>query len=206
VLPERLVWIGGSTASGKTSIADYLAEKYGLEPYHVDRFDGEHLARRNPEAQPALEAWTRRTLDETWVDLPPDDLVEATLEFDRERFPLILEDLERVPAPGVVVEGFQLLPELVAGQLADPRQAVFLVSTERFRLEALQRRRTAWTMPRQTSNPARALQNRLDRDEQLAEHIRRDARVRGLGVVEVDGKRPLAVVAADVEARLFPFL
>jgi hypothetical protein len=87
VLAERLVWIGGSTASGKTSIADYLAEKYGLEPYHVDRFDEEHLARRNPEAQPALEAWARRTLDETWVDLLPDDLVEATLELHRERFP-----------------------------------------------------------------------------------------------------------------------
>lgn len=200
------MWIGGSTASGKTSIADYLAEKYGLEPYHVDRFDEEHLARRNPEAQPALEAWARRTLDETWVDLLPDDLVEATLELHRERFPFILEDLERVPAPAVVVEGFQLLPELVAEQLADPRQAVFLVSTERFRLQALQRRRTAWTMPRRTSNPPRALQNRLDRDEQLAEHIRHDARVRGLSVVEVDGKRPLAVVAADVEARLFPFL
>jgi adenylate kinase family enzyme len=205
VLPERLVWIGGSTASGKTSIAGYLAEKYGLEPYHVDRFDEEHVARRDAVAQPALEAWAGRTLDETWVELPVEELVEATLDFHRERFPFILDDVARLSS-AVVVEGFALLPELVAPQLADPRQAVFLVSTERFRLEALQRRRTASTMPRRTSNPARALQNRLDRDEQLAEHIRCDARVRGLSVVEVDGKRPLSVVAADVEARLFPFL
>jgi adenylate kinase family enzyme len=199
-----LVWIGGSTASGKTSIADYLAEKYGLEPYHVDRFDEEHLARRNPQAQPALEAWARRTLDETWVELPVQELVEATLDFHRERFPFILDDVARLPR--AVVEGFALLPQLVAPQLEDPRQAVFLISAERFRLEALQRRGTASSMPRRTGNPARALQNRLDRDEQLAEHIRRDARARGLSVVEVDGKRPLAVVAADVEARLFPFL
>jgi len=198
------VWIGGSTASGKTSIADYLAEKYGLEPYHVDRFDEEHLARRNTQAQPSLEAWARRTLDETWVELPVQELVEATLDFHRERFPFILDDVARLPR--AVVEGFALLPQLVAPQLEDPRQAVFLISTERFRLEALQRRGTVSSMPRRTGNPARALQNRLDRDEQLAEHIRRDARVRGLSVVEVDGKRPLAVVAADVEARLFPFL
>jgi adenylate kinase family enzyme len=204
VLPERLVWIGGSTASGKTSIADYLAEKYGLEPYHVDRFDEEHLARRNAQAQPALEAWARRTLDETWVELPVQELVEATLDFHRERFPFILDDIARLPR--AVVEGFALLPQLVAPQLEDPRQAVFLISTERFRLEALQRRGTVSSMPRRTGNPARALQNRLDRDEQLAEHIRRDARARGLSVVEVDGKRPLAVVAAEVEARLFPFL
>jgi adenylate kinase family enzyme len=204
VLPERLVWIGGSTASGKTSIADYLAEKYGLEPYHVDRFDEEHLARRNAQAQPALEAWARRTLDETWVELPVQELVEATLDFHRERFPFILDDIARLPR--AVVEGFALLPQLVAPQLEDPRQAVFLISTERFRLEALQRRGTVSSMPRRTGNPARALQNRLDRDEQLAEHIRRDALARGLSVVEVDGKRPLAVVAADVEARLFPFL
>jgi adenylate kinase family enzyme len=198
------LWIGGSTGSGKSSIADYIAEKYGLEPYHVDRLDDEHLARRNAAAQPALEAWAGRTLDQTWVDLPVDELVEATLDFQRERFVFVLDDLAH--RPPAVVEGFALLPELVAPQLEDPRQAVFLVSTERFRLEALQRRGTVSSMPRRTGNPARALQNRLDRDEQLAERIRRDAHARGLAVVEVDGRRPLAVVATDVEARLFPFL
>jgi hypothetical protein len=202
---ERVVWIGGSTASGKTPIADYLAERFALPAYHVDRHDEEHVARRDPARHPAIDAWAARTADETWVELPVAELVEATLGFARERFELVMQDLAALAERGgVIVEGFQLLPELVAPLLGGPRQAVWLVSTDRFRLEALQRRGTAWQMPRQTSNPARALQNRLDRDEALAEGVRGDARARGLKVVDVDGRRPLPVVATEVETHLFP--
>jgi hypothetical protein len=87
--------------------------------------------------------------------------------------------------------------------LDGPRQAVWLVSTDRFRLEALQRRGTAWQMPKQTRSPARALQNRLDRDEELAARVRAEARSRGLKVVEV-GRRPLPVIATEVETHLYP--
>jgi 2-phosphoglycerate kinase len=201
---EKVVWIGGSTGSGKSSIADYLADRFGLAAYHVDAFDREHEARRDPARHPATEAWAARSLDETWVDLPVAELVEATLGFSRERFELVLEDLAAlVERGGVVAEGFQLLPELVAPLLDGPRQAVWLVSTDRFRLEALQRRGTAWQMPKQTRSPARALQNRLDRDEELAARVRAEARSRGLKVVEV-GRRPLPVIATEVETHLFP--
>jgi 2-phosphoglycerate kinase len=202
---ERVIWIGGSTGSGKSSIADYLAERFGLAAYHVDQFDREHQERRDPARHPAMDAWAARTLDETWVELPVPELVEATLGFARERFELVLEDLAaRAASGGVIAEGFQLLPELVAPLLGGPRQAVWLVSNDRFRLEALQRRGTAWQMPKQTSNPARALQNRLDRDEALADRIGAEARTRGLKVVDVDGRRPLPVIATEVETHLFP--
>jgi chloramphenicol 3-O-phosphotransferase len=201
---ERVVWIGGSTASGKSSIADYLADRFGLAAYHVDRRDREHEARRDPSRHPAIEAWASRTLDETWVDLPVPELVEATLAFSRERFELVLDDLAELARGGAVVaEGFQLLPELVAPLLGCPRQGVWLVSTDRFRLEALQRRGTAWQLPKQTSNPARALQNRLDRDEAIAERVRAEAQSRGLKVIEVS-RQPLSVVATEVETHLFP--
>lgn len=36
---EHVLWIGGATDSGKTSVARALAQTYGLQEYHYDLFD-----------------------------------------------------------------------------------------------------------------------------------------------------------------------
>jgi hypothetical protein len=85
-----------------------------------------------------MEAWNARSLDETWVDLPVEELVEATLAYSRERIELIAEDVRALSAGGqVVAEGFQLTPDVVAPLIESPRQAVWLVPTPNFRIEQL---------------------------------------------------------------------
>jgi hypothetical protein len=124
------VWIGGGTSAGKTSMARELARRYGLTSYHVDQHEHDHARRRDARRHPAMDAWNARTLDETWVDLPVEQLVEATLAYSRERIEFIVEDLRALAAGGeVIAEGFQLTPEVVAPLLESPRQAVWLLPT-----------------------------------------------------------------------------
>ena len=93
-----MVWIGGGTSAGKTSIARKLALRYRLTSYHVDRHELDHARRRDARRHPAMEAWNARTLDETWVDLPVEELVEATLAYSRERIELIAENVRSLSA------------------------------------------------------------------------------------------------------------
>mgnify|MGYP003287269179 CR=1 FL=1 len=202
-----MVWIGGGTSAGKTSIARDLARRYGLTSYHVDQHELEHARRRDARRHPAMEAWNARTLDEMWVDLPVEELVEATLAYSRERIELIAEDLRALAAGGqVVAEGFQLTPEAVAPLLESPRQAVWLLPTPSFQRETLLRRPHAWATPNLTRDPERAQANRSGRDALLVERFREQALAAGVRVIEVDASRPLTAVEAAVEAHFRPHL
>jgi hypothetical protein len=203
----RVVWIGGGTSTGKTSIARALADPYRLTSYHVDEYEVEHAGRCDARRHPSMAAWNERTLDETWVDLPVEDLVEATLAYSRERIELIADDLETLSARGgVVAEGFQLTPEVVEPLIDGPRQAVWLLPTHRFRRQMLLSKPQAWATPNRTSDPERAQAHRIRRDGLLVERLREQASVRGLRVIEVDGRRPLLEVQTVVEKHLEPYL
>jgi hypothetical protein len=155
-----------------------------------------------------MEAWNARTRDETWVDLPVEQLVEATLAYSRERIEFIAEDLATLTARGLVVaEDFQLTPEVVAPPLLEsPRQAVWLLPTPSFLSEQLLNRSQAWAKPNLTRNPPRAQANRIERDTLLVERVREQALARGLYVIDVDGSRPLAEIEAHVVSHLRPYL
>jgi hypothetical protein len=201
------VWIGGGTSAGKTSIARELARCFGLTSYHVDQHELAHASRRDARRHPAMEAWNARTLDETWVDLPVEQLVEATLAYSRERIELIAEDVAALSAhTTVVAEGFQLTPEAVAPLLESPRQAVWLLPTSSFRRETLLRGPHAWATPNLTRDPERAQANRSQRDGLLVERFREQALAAGLRVIEVDVSLPLTAVEAAVEAHFRPHL
>jgi hypothetical protein len=146
-------------------------------------------------------------MDERWVLATPEAMARRSLAFHRERFPLILEDLLALPPTDLLlVEGFGLVPDLVAPLLVAPEQAIWLLPTPAFRRAAIERRGTLWSMPRETSDPARALANRLARDALLTEEIHRLARERGLRVLDVDGRTSLEQTAAQVERWFAPRL
>jgi hypothetical protein len=137
----------------------------------------------------------------------PEALAETTLGTQDERFALVLEDLGTLPrSPAVIAEGFGLRPDLVAEHLDDPRRALWLLPTPAFRERALAGAGRLWSMPRETSDPPRALANRLERDRLLTEHTREAARVRGFAVIEVDGTRGIDEIAATVAEQFAPYL
>jgi hypothetical protein len=177
-----------------------VAKQLGYGLYHCDQHEHE-LIRDLGGAQPAIQGWLSRSLDDTWVELPVDELVEQSLQFFRELFPLLLADVRSSERP-LVVEGHQLLPELVAPALQDGDHAVWLVATLPFRLERHFHRPHAWTTPRKTRDPELAQQHRLERDSRIAELVRDQALTRGLHLIDVDGSEPLEAVAAEVESRL----
>ena len=195
---ERVLWIGGGTGAGKSSIAIAIAERHGLERYNYDWHDArDHSERTRPDRHPVRSAFLAMSLDERWVGRAPSQMAEAELAEFAERFEMVLEDLAAINAPGVVAEGFGLLPELVAPHLKSPRQAIFLLPTPATRERNYASR--GWTGIDGTSDRDRARRNKLDRDALLTEHVRRSARAHDLATVELDGSQTLDEVIAMTE-------
>ena len=195
---SRVLWIGGGTGAGKSSIAIVLAEKYGLERYDYDWQDAHgHSERTRAGRHPFRAAFLALSMDERWVLQTPEAMAESTIGQFVERFEMVLEDLKAMDAPGVVAEGFGLLPELVAPYLESPRQAIFLLPTPAARERNYAAR--GWTGIAGTSDHDRARRNKLDRDTLLTEHVRQTARSHDLAAVELDGSQALDTVIAVVE-------
>jgi hypothetical protein len=149
-------------------------------------------------AYPAAAKWESMTPDEAWLaDI--DEMVAISVAANEERCRLMVEDLEALPrSPLVVTEGTPLFPSFVAPRLAGRDHAVWLIPSPAFQSTRLRERPShTW---QQTSDPERAVENRIERERLVGERIEAEAAARDLRVIRIDGSRSLFEVAQEVEA------
>jgi 2-phosphoglycerate kinase len=181
-------WIGGGSAAGKSTIARRIAVQHGLSVYSTDDVMADHARRSSREDCPLLHEFMAMDMDERWVNRSPKTMLETFHWFRGEGFNMIIEDLLSFPRdPGIVVEGFRLLPHLVKPLLSVPNRAVWLLPTPEFRRAVIESRGgTAWGFLAKTSDPERALRNLLERDRMFTEILREETSRLGLAAIDVD--------------------
>lgn len=200
---QHLRWIGGGSGAGKSTIAQRLATLYGLRLYASDLTLSDHSRRSNPSDHPLIHAFLAMDMDERWARRSPSVMLETFHGFQGEGFEFIIDDLLALPDhPPLVVEGFRLLPRLVAPLLIRPRRAVWLLPTPEFRRAAFESRGFTWEIARKTSDPARALANLLERDALFTAALAREAATLQLPVIRVDVDRSLDEVTELVAKAL----
>jgi 2-phosphoglycerate kinase len=202
---SHILWIGGATDSGKSTVAQKLGERHQLQVYHYDRRDSAHHEQLATTI-PAYRAFLDASLDERWVYPEPEDLLQRSLQSFRDRFPLVIDDLLAFSNDQrIVAEGFGLLPELLAPLLSKPAQAIWFVPTEEFKWVSMQRRGKPSFGP-QTSNPERAKTNLFTRDRLLAAYLKKQATQYDCAVVEVDGSRSADEMTDLIERHFVSYL
>jgi hypothetical protein len=154
--------------------------------YATDDVMSDHDSRFRPQDAPMLSSFKAMDMDERWVNRAPEAMLESFHWFQGELFGLIVEDLLRLPAaPGVIAEGFRLLPRLVKPLLATPGHAVWLLPTPEFRRAAFASRGSLWHIAGQTSQPEIALRNLLERDQLFTRLLREETKHLELPAIEV---------------------
>ena len=197
-----VLWIGGTPCSGKTSIADLLAETYQLQVYHCDEAFETHKLQMSATRKLMTISW-----DELWMQ-PLDMLVADVFAIYREEFQLIIDDLRALPPwPPILAEGMALLTNLVAPLLANQECAVWVIPTPDFQRERYPLR-GAWVQDilHQCADPDQAFRNWMNRDIASARIIAAATVAHNLRLIEVDGQRPIASIAATIEDQFRPFL
>ncbi|MGH8976872.1 MAG: hypothetical protein ACRDV7_02265 [Acidimicrobiia bacterium] len=184
---QHVLWIGGASAAGKTTIARRIAEQNGLMLYATDDAMSDHARRATPETCPFLSEFMEMDMDERWLRRSPEAMLETFPWFRGEAFDMIFDDVLRLPrTPGVIVEGFRLLPHRVQPLLAAPSHAVWLLPTPDFRRAASAQRAPAWGFLDETSDPEQALRNLLERDRMFTDRLREETTRLELPAIEVD--------------------
>jgi len=196
----HVLWLGGSSCSGKTAIARTLADRYGLRSYHCDEHFYAHVDRIDPARHPAFNRIK---------DLPAEELlmrpanVQARdfYDFYDEEFDMVVQDLLEMPTSGpVLVEGAGLRPRRVMAVASQPRQAMWLAASSEFRRDVYLQKRAALVheILSKCEHPDRAFENWLERDELRARTLIEELSELKLHYAIVDGKRSLEANAQAV--------
>jgi 2-phosphoglycerate kinase len=185
---KHIYWIGGGSCAGKSTIARRLAAQLGLRIYATDDLMANHARRSTQEEAPFLHRFMAMDMDERWVNRPAKTLLETFPWFRGEAFNMIIEDLLCLPRePGVIAEGFRLLPRLIKPLLSGPAHAVWLLPTPAFREAVVGNRGgSAWGFLAKTSDPERALRNLLERDRMFTDILREETARLEMPAIEVD--------------------
>lgn len=169
--------------------------------YSTDEAMGRHADRMGGTQAPLLAAFKTMDMDQRWCQRSPEHMLETFHWFAGEGFDLILEDLLALPPEPVFVEGFRLLPRLVA-PLSAAGRAVWLLPTPELRRMALAARGSLWEIAGKTSDPKRALANLLERDRLFTDRLRLEVNALGSAAVEADVDLTVEELAARVRQAL----
>lgn len=197
---RHVYWLGGGSGAGKSTIARRIAARHGLRLYTTDDVMAEHARRSTKQDSPLLHNFLAMDMDERWVNRHPKTMLETFHWFQGEGFNLIVEDILGLPRePGVIVEGFRLLPRLVVPLLSEPAQTVWLLPSPAFRLTVFESRGApASGFLAKTNDPARALRNLLERDRMFTDILREETARLELPAIEVEG----TMMEDDLAARV----
>jgi 2-phosphoglycerate kinase len=201
----HIFWIGGATDSGKSTVAQRLAERWGASVYHFDRDDATQMQTLS-STLPEVDKFLKATMEQRWIQPDPGRMLDFLLLTFPHRFQLVLEHLLALPNDQpILVEGFGLLPELIHPLLSSLHQAVWFVPTEKFKRESMIRRGKP-SFAATLSDPEKARMNLFTRDMMLADYYRRLVSAYGYTLFEVDGSQSPDEITNQTEAHFSKYL
>lgn len=193
--------IGGGPGSGKSSIAQHLSKKFGIEYWKGDDFVGEHQQEAAERKFPMNNYVNNLADDEQQLELIK---LTAKQELARqeELFYILLKELRIRKFDQLILEGNCLLPNLVMERFEYPHSAIWLVPTPEFQKELYPKRDWVSDLLKQAKDPEQTLQNWINRDEEFNETIISQAKEHALPLKMINGKQPLEAVEAWAEKQL----
>ncbi len=206
-MESRVVWIGGSSRSGKSTIGERIAAEYR---YHYISGDAVASAHARDAAAGTVASRFRKAMedDDALNEIllgSVANLADLYLAWAREEFDLARSELN-APAvhgtEGTVVDAFSLLPELVLEHLQNGN-VVFLYSTEDFQRKLWEKAEWVRSIAARTADPTLAVANFIEAAVRRDKMLERQAKAYGLPHVHTGGYQTEAASYARVVEHLF---
>ena len=163
----EIYYIGGSPCSGKSTVAEALAQHYELCYFKADDHLEAFTARGAAEGLPVCQRIQRMSADETWMR-PPQVQCREELDYYAEIFPFVREKLAGMHALRVIAEGAAFLPCL----MTDTAHYIAITPSREFQFSRYSQRPWVPHILQDCSDKDAAFENWMERDALFAEEIR----------------------------------
>lgn len=163
--------IGGSPCSGKSTVAEALAEKCGLAYFKVDDHLEKYMEQGAADGKKCCAAVQSMSPEQIWMREPVQQC-EEELAIYREIFSYVLADLEKVDAAnGVITEGAAWLPALAREAGIPAARYLSITPTKEFQVFHYRQREWVPYVLAACSDKEKAFTNWMDRDHLFAKAV-----------------------------------
>lgn len=173
---RKLYVLGGSPCSGKSTLAERLCGNFPLALYSADAHEAKLLTRCTAARQPIMTHYRALTWPQIMA-IPLEQAVRDEWQYYRERFELILEDLNSLVGDGpLLLEGADFLPELVHTLPVLPARVFYLIPSAEFQYAHYWQRPWVRSLLAQCPDPEAAFAHWMARDQLFAAGVAAQAR------------------------------
>lgn len=185
---KQVNWIGGSPCSGKSSVTELITQRHDLTYYKCDDYLDYYMSVGAERGIPILQKFRNMNADQTWLERSVEEQVEDEIEFCREVFPIVKEELnKKYTNETIVAEGALIMPETIIKEGIDRQKYVCIVPTAEFQLTRYREREWVKYFLAECSNPEKAFENWMARDIRFAEYVKNQAIKNNLFLIIEDG-------------------
>lgn len=186
----KLYIMGGSPCSGKSTIAEALAETHGLHYFKVDDHLDRYMKLAAQDGKSVCSQVAELSPEQIWMRDPTVQCEEELMIYE-EIFEYVLGDLQQLDCEkGIITEGAAYLPEL-AKQLGVPfRRYLSVTPTKEFQLFHYAKREWVPYALEGCSNQTKAFENWMNRDILFAQAVQQKCKELGYASVVNNGERP----------------
>ena len=184
---HTIYFIGGSPCSGKSTVAEKIADHFGLHYFKVDEFLDDYIQQGKLQGKPICTRIKAMSADETWMRDPAVQNEEELLCYE-EIFEFIWNDLSKLDCD-VITEGAAYLPDLMHAIGIDAKHYINITPTFDFQYSHYKERPWVPYILKDCRDKEQAFENWMQRDGLFADHVRNRAQLLGYHTLITDGSQ-----------------
>lgn len=188
---RTVYYIGGSPCSGKSTVAEKLAEIHNLYYFKVDNYLEGFLQKGADLGYEICIKQSGMSFVEMWMRDPVLQCAEE-LELYREMFPFAMQELSSIhDERAIIAEGAAFLPELMHKAGIDANHYISVTPSKEFQMEYYSKREWIPHYLEGCSDKETAFRNWMDRDALFAENVRKQCEAYSYKSIINDGSKSI---------------
>lgn len=184
IVSKKLMIIGGSPCSGKSTAAERIAQEYGAYYFKVDDHLSELIKQAADNGSAVCNAIQQMSPEEIWMREPE---VQCKEEFEvyRDIAPFVFDMISRIEADLIITEGAAYTPEVMETYTADGY--VTIVPSPEFQISHYREREWVPYVLEGCSDKDKAFDYWMQRDILFAQQIQAECVTSGIPYKVNDG-------------------
>lgn len=193
--------IGGSPCSGKSTVAEILAEKYNLYYVKIDDYLDDFGAMGAKKGYPICQMWAESTAEELWM-CDPEVLCVEEFKYYEEIFEFVMDKLNSIEIEnknGIISEGAAFVPELMNKIGFNKKNYISLTPEPEFQVNHYKKREWVRFVLEGCRDQIGAFNNWMQRDILFAKEVQRQCAELGYVSIINDGSETVDTLVQKVE-------
>lgn len=186
-LMTDIYYIGGSPCSGKSTVAEKIAERYGFHYYKVDNYLESFTVKGAEMHYPICRKLINLSPEQIWMR---DSSIqkEEELQYYQEIFGFLQTELLKYQdTRPIITEGAAYLPKLMQQHNVANNRYIAITPTKEFQVERYKEREWVPYVLEGCSDTKKAFENWMERDILFAQEVRLQCQIMNYSSILIDG-------------------